>query len=399
LPFLIETVNLLLPMRVILAIALVVLLGCATAPYTGRSQFLLVSEGQETGLGEDAYRHILRDSVLTDNQEAERIVRKVGERIARVANKADYKWEFRVINDPEMTNAFAVPGGKVAVYTGMFPVARDETGLAVVLGHEIAHALLRHPGERMSREMLVQLGGLGLAGALGGNPQLAGQVLQAYGLGANVGVILPFGRSQESEADKVGLMLMAKAGYDPRPALDLWERMERKERGGSAPEFLSTHPSYETRTQQLRGWIPEALRYYQPVEARVETLPSLQELDSPTARAERELLKRIQALNKKVGEAGGERAVVEALGYALRVNPSLVYRERQQAQLGYGQYAALRGVSHLASAPISRVAADYQRGVRWATLADANGGKLTDLISWMGELLRTTGTIQRQLSR
>jgi predicted Zn-dependent protease len=386
-------------MRSILAVVLLILLGCATAPYTGRSQFLLVSEGQETGLGEDAYRHILRDSVLADNAEAERIVRKVGERIARAANKPEYKWEFRVINDPEMTNAFAVPGGKVAVYTGIFPVARDETGLAVVLGHEIAHAVLRHPGERMSQEMLVQLGGLGLAGALGGIPQLAGQVLQAYGLGANVGVILPFGRSQESEADRVGLMLMAKAGYDPRAALDLWERMERKEHGGGPPEFLSTHPGYETRTQQLRAWIPEAMRYYRPVETRVETLPSLQELDTPTARAERELLKRIQALNKKAGEAGGERAVVEALGYTLRVNPTLVYRERQEAQMGYGQYAALKGVSYLGRAPISRVAADYQRGLRWASLADANGGRLTDLISWMGEVLRTTGTFQRQLSR
>jgi predicted Zn-dependent protease len=385
-------------MKTFVAIALLIFAGCATAPYTGRSQFLLVSEGQETALGEDAYRHILRDSVLSDNAEAERIVRKVGERIARAANKPEYKWEFRVVNDPEMANAFAVPGGKVAVYTGIFPVARDEAGLAVVLGHEIAHALLRHPGERMSQEMLVQLGGLGLAGALGGNPQLAGQVLQAYGLGASVGVILPFGRSQESEADHVGLILMAKAGYDPRVALELWERMERKERG-SPPEFLSTHPSYETRTQQLRAWIPEALRYYQPVERRVEALPSLQQLDSPTARAERELLKRIQALNKKAGEAGGERAVVEALGYTLRVNPALVVRERQQAQLGYGQYAALKGVSYLGRAPIGRVAADYQRGTRWSNLVETNGSRLADLVSWMGDLLRTTTTIQSQLGR
>jgi len=385
-------------MKTFVAIALLIFAGCATAPYTGRSQFLLVSEGRETGLGEDAYRHILRDSVLSDNAEAERIVRKVGERIARAANKPEYKWEFRVINDPEMANAFAVPGGKVAVYTGIFPVARDEAGLAVVLGHEIAHALLRHPGERMSQEMLVQLGGLGLAGALGGNPQLAGQVLQAYGLGASVGVILPFGRSQESEADHVGLILMAKAGYDPRVALGLWERMERKERG-SPREFLSTHPSYETRTQQLRAWIPEALRSYQPFEARVEMLPSLAELDSPTARAERELLKRIQALNKKATEAGGERAVVEALAYALRVDPSLVVRERQQARLAYGQYAALRGLSYLGRASISRVAADYQRGVRWSNLVETNGSRLPDLISWMGDLLRTMARIQSQLSR
>jgi hypothetical protein len=359
---------------------------------------LIVSEGQETGLGEEAYRHILRDSVVSHHGEAERIVRKVGERIARAANKPDYNWEFRVIDDPEMVNAFAVPGGKVAVYTGIFPVARDEAGLAVILGHEIAHALLRHPGERMSQELLVQLGGLGLAGALGGNPQLAGQVLQAYGLGASVGVILPFGRSQESEADRVGLILMAKAGYDPRVALEVWERMERKDRGGP-PEFLSTHPSYETRTQQLRAWIPEALSYYRPFDSRVEALPSLGELDSPVARAERELLKRIQNVNQRAGNPNGERAVVEALGYLLRTNPSYVYRERQDARLLYGQYAALRGITVLGRSSIGRVTADYQRGVRWSDLAERNGTRISELITWMGELTRTATSIQSQLGR
>ena len=375
-------------------IALLLLVGCATAPYTGRSQLLLVSEGQEVGVGQEAYRHILRDSVLSNNAEAERIVRKVGERIARAANKPEYQWEFRVIDDPETANAFAVPGGKVAVYTGIFPVARDEAGLAVILGHEIAHALLRHPGERMSQEMLLQLGGLGLAGALGSNPQLAGQVLQAYGLGANVGVILPFGRSQESEADHVGLILMAKAGYDPRVALEMWERMERNERRGGPPEYLSTHPSYETRTQQLKAWMPEALSFYQPSNSRVEMLPPLRDLDSPVARAERELLKRIKGINQRASDPWGQRAVVEALGYALRLNPSFVYRERQEAGLSYGQYAALRGVSLLGGSPISRVAADYQRGVRWFNLADGNGTRISLLISWMGDLMRSTGSLQ-----
>ncbi|HWP58245.1 MAG TPA: M48 family metallopeptidase [Candidatus Acidoferrales bacterium] len=380
-------------MKIVSLLALLLLSACATTPYTGRSQLLLVSEAQEASLGEEAYRHILRDSVPVDHPEAERIVRKVGERIARVADRPDYKWEFRVINDPEMANAFAVPGGKVAVYTGIFPVARDENGLAVVLGHEIAHALLRHPGERLSQQQLLALG-LGVAGAAGVSPS----VLQALGLGAGVGVILPFGRSQESEADHVGLILMAKAGYDPRSALELWERMERKERG-SPPEFLSTHPSYETRMQQLRAWMPEALKHYRPVETRVEMLPPLHELDSPTARAERELLKRIKQLNQKVGEPGGERAVVEAIGYGLGLNPNLVLRERQAAHLGYGQYAALRGISHLGRAPIGRVAADYQRGVRWSLLAENNGARLPELIGWMGDLLRRTTMIQSQLSR
>jgi predicted Zn-dependent protease len=356
---------------------------------------MLVSEGQEVGLGEEAYRHILRDSVLSNDAEALRIVRKVGERIARAANKPDYKWEFRVVNDPEMVNAFAVPGGKVAVYTGIFPVARDEAGLAVILGHEVAHALARHAGERISQTQLLGAG-LAIAGASGINPQL----LQALGLGASVGVILPFGRSQESEADRIGLILMAKAGYDPRVSLEVWERMEKKEPGkdrGSPPEFLSTHPSYETRTQQLKSWMPEALTFYQPAERNLETLPSSQTLDSPTAKAERELLKRIQAVNKQAGDPRGERAVVEALGYSLRMDPSVIYQERQQLRVGYGQYAALRALSSFGRAPLRRIVTDYESGVPWSQLSESHGSRLTDLISWMGELRRTAGSIQSQL--
>ena len=209
-------------MKKILALVLAhsLIASCATAPYTGRSQMILVSEGQESALGDDAYRQSLRDNVVIHDVEAERI--------ASAANKPAYQWEFTVINDPETVNAYAVPGGKVAVYTGIFGPARDEAGLAVVLGHEVAHALARHPAERMSQEMLLQLGGVGLGAALGRNPALANQVLQVYGLGAGVGVALPFSRAQESEADHIGLILMAKAGYDPRTALDLWQRMEQK---------------------------------------------------------------------------------------------------------------------------------------------------------------------------
>ena len=276
---------------------------CATAPYTGRRQVILVSEGQEISLGDDAYKHALRDSVITHNPDAERIVRKVGERIAAVANKPEYKWEFTVINDPEMVNAFAVPGGKVAAYTGIFGPARDEAGLAVVLGHEVAHALARHPAERMSQDMLLQLGGVGLGIALGKNPAMANQVLQAYGIVGGVGVALPFGRSQETEADRIGLILMAKAGYDPRVAVDLWQRMETMEKKeaakGRPPEFLSTHPGYETRVQNIRSFLPEALSYYQPSNARLETLPSPESLDTPAAKSERELLKRMEAINQR----------------------------------------------------------------------------------------------------
>lgn len=377
------------------ALSFILLAACTTAPFTGRSQLMLVSEGQELGLGEEAYRHTLRDSVLLRDYEAERIVRKVGERIARAANKPDYKWEFRVIDDPEMVNAFAVPGGKVAVYSGIFPVVRDEAGLAVVLGHEVAHALLRHAGERMSQGQLLGAG-LTIAGASGINPQL----LQVFGMGASVGLILPFSRSQESEADQVGLILMAKAGYDPRVSLGVWERMEKKESArerGAPPEFLSTHPGYETRVQRLREYIPEALTHYRPAEGAVELLPSLTTLDSPTAKAERELLKRIQAINKQAEDPRGERAVVEALGYNLRMDSSIVYQERQQLRMGYGQYGALRALSSLGRASLRQILGDYQKGASWSELSKSHGARLIDLISWMGDLRRTAAAMQNQL--
>jgi predicted Zn-dependent protease len=371
---------------------------CATAPYTGRSQVILVSEGQEASLGDDAYRHQLRESVVTRDAEAERIVRKVGERIARAANKPEYKWEFTVINDPEMVNAFAVPGGKVAVYTGIFGPARDEAGLAVVLGHEVAHALARHPAERMSQGLLLQLGGVGLGVALGGNPALANQVLQAYGITAGVGVALPFSRSQETEADRIGLILMAKAGYDPRVAIELWQRMEKKEGGkGAPPEFLSTHPGYETRIQQLRSFLPEALSYYQASAQRVESLPSPESLDTSTAKSERDLLKRLTAINRFVEEQNGERSVVEALAHELRTSPQIVFQERQQLRVGYGQYAALRGVSYLGRGPIKRVVEEYQRGLSWSEIAANNGSRLNDLTVWISDVMRTTTNVGRQL--
>ena len=371
--------------------------GCATAPYTGRRQVILVSDGQEAALGDDAYRHILRDSVVTHDAEAERIVRKVGERIARAANKPEYKWEFTVINDPETVNAFAVPGGKVAVYTGIFGAARDEAGLAVVLGHEVAHALARHPAERMSQELLLQLGGVGLGVALGGNPTLANQVLQVYGLGAGVGLTLPFSRSQETEADHIGLILMAQAGYDPRTALELWQRMEKKEGGkGAPPEFLSTHPGYETRIQQLHDFLPEALRYYHGGVTPIESLPSAEALDTAIAKAERELLKRVAAINRFAQADNGERPTVEALAYQLRANPQVILQERQQLGVGYGQYAALRGLSYLGGGSINRIIDDYRRGRSWSEISSNNGSRLSELISWLGGVVRTTNALGRQ---
>jgi predicted Zn-dependent protease len=283
------------------------------------------------------------------------------------------------------------------VYTGIFGPARDEAGLAVVLGHEVAHALARHPAERMSQGLLLQLGGVGLGVALGGNPSLANQVLQVYGLGAGVGVALPFSRSQETEADHIGLILMAQAGYDPRTALDLWQRMEKKEGEKSAPpEFLSTHPGHETRIQQLRDFLPEALRYYHGGVARIESLPSAEALDTATAKAERELLKRVAAINRFAQVENGEQPTVEALAYQLGTSPQVILAERQQLGIGYGQYAALRGLSYLGSGSINKIIDDYRQGRPWSEISSNNGSGLGELISWLGGVVRTTNALGRQ---
>jgi metalloendopeptidase OMA1, mitochondrial len=185
----------------------------------------------------------------------------VGQRIAAAAKKPDFKWEFTVIDEPKTINAFCLPGGKVAVYTGLLPVTKDDNGLAVVMSHEVAHALARHGQERMSEQMLVGLGesAAAIAGIIK-TPQGMQAVEAAYGIGRG----LPHSRSQESEADHIGLILMAEAGYDPRGAVPFWERMRQASGDGKPPEFLSTHPSDETRIKRIQEQLPEALQHYKP---------------------------------------------------------------------------------------------------------------------------------------
>lgn len=239
---------------------------------------MLVGEPDEAKLGADAYHQVLSKAKLDNDPQINAVVREVGERIAKVADRPDYKWEFRVIDAPDTVNAFALPGGKVAVYTGLLPVAQDTAGLAAVLAHEIAHAIARHGAERMSQAMGAQAVGAALSVGLGGtNPQTANAIMQLYGLGAQVGVLLPWSRTQESEADHIGLILMAKAGYNPEAALALWQRMEKLEGTGKSaapPEFLSTHPGYGTRQRDIKSWLPEAERYYvEDPQAKVFPLP------------------------------------------------------------------------------------------------------------------------------
>jgi predicted Zn-dependent protease len=255
-------------------LALLALAACTAAPYTRRSQLILLSTEQENELGARAFGEVVSKSRVESRPVVSRPVEEVGRRIARVANRPDYRWRFVVIDDPKQQNAFALPGGKVAVYTGLFPVAGDSNGLAVVIGHEIAHALARHGAERMSQGLVAQTG-QSLLGAVLGNRPGTGAILAAYGLGAQVGVLLPYSRTQESEADHIGLLLMAQAGYDPRGAITFWQRMERAG-GGGTPEFLSTHPSHGAREQQIEAWLPEAMRYYEAAaRAPVESLPSI----------------------------------------------------------------------------------------------------------------------------
>lgn len=238
---------------------------CATVPVTGRHQLLLLSEGEEHQMGLSSYQTVLKKSRLSSDPVATEQVRRVGQRIAEATERTDYQWEFNLLEDKQV-NAFCLPGGKVAVYTGILPITRDDAGLAAVLGHEIAHAIARHGGERVSQGLLVQVGLAATQVALAGNdPATVQQVTALLGAGTTVGVLLPWSRAQESEADHLGLIFMAKAGYDPHAARDLWLRMaEVAKSSARPPEFLSTHPAEATRIRQIEAWLPEALQYYQP---------------------------------------------------------------------------------------------------------------------------------------
>jgi metalloendopeptidase OMA1, mitochondrial len=250
-------------LTLLLAGIVLLVIACQTAPLTGRSQVMLLSEDQEAQMGQQAYGEVVKKSKVSSDPALNAQVERVGRRIAQATGK-NYAWEFKVIEDQQV-NAFCLPGGKVAVYTGILPITRDDAGLAAVLGHEVAHAVARHGGERVSQQVGLNVVLTGLQVGLGANPALAQQVTALLGAGATVGVLLPWSRTQESEADHLGLIYMAKAGYHPAAAKELWVRMEAAGRGAQKPpEFLSTHPSEATRIKQIEGWLPEALTYYRP---------------------------------------------------------------------------------------------------------------------------------------
>jgi len=247
---------------------------CSTVPVTGRRQLNLIPGSQLNAMSFSQYDEFIKSHKLSGNVAQTNKVKNVGRKIQGAVERyfadqgdpgrlRDYKWEFNLVEDSAV-NAWCMPGGKVVVYTGILPVTKDETGLAVVMGHEIAHAIANHGNERMSQGLIALTGGVALSKALENKSKETQDLfLAAYGVGAQVGVLLPYSRVQESEADHLGLIFMAMAGYDPRQAVSFWERMAAGSKG-APPEFLSTHPSDQTRIEKLKAEIPEAMTYYKP---------------------------------------------------------------------------------------------------------------------------------------
>ncbi len=242
------------------------LTACATVPETGRSQLLLVSPSQETQLGLTEFEKLKQSTPISKDKTVNAMVTRVGQRIAAVAPLPNAQWEFVVFDDPKTANAFCLPGGKVGVYTGILQITKDEDGLATVIGHEVSHAVARHGGERMSEALMTQLGGQLLGTALQNNTaQTQNLWLGVYGVSSQVGWTLPHSRQQELEADHLGLIYMARAGYDPRQAVAFWKRFKsyNDQHGNQQWQFLSTHPVDDVRIAELEKLLPQAMAEYQ----------------------------------------------------------------------------------------------------------------------------------------
>lgn len=259
-----------------LLVLFTILYSCATVPLTGRRQLSLVGDSEINQAAATSYSQLLSDpktKVIGTGSDAQR-VKRIGAQLSAAierylqqngyADKYQFKWEFNLIQSSEI-NAWCMPGGKVAVYSGILPVTQNDAGLATVMGHEIGHAIARHSAERMSQQMAAQTGGA-VVGAAAGGQSASTQLLinQAYGIGGQL-ALLKYSRNQESEADRLGLTFMAMAGYDPHEAIAFWKRMQAQNKGGAQPEFLSTHPADATRIAAIEKLIPEAMKYYHPI--------------------------------------------------------------------------------------------------------------------------------------
>lgn len=245
---------------------------CSSVPLIGRKQVILLPESNMVEMSLTNYSQFLKDNKLSANREQTDIVKRVGARMSVAVEKylrdngfadrvADFKWEFNLVENKEL-NAWCMPGGKVVFYTGIMPVTKNDAGVAVVMGHEIGHAVARHGNERMSQQMLVQFGETAFTEAIKTKPEQTKAIFQSvYGLGAQYGIMLPYSRQQEYEGDKLGLIFMSIAGYNPNEAVAFWERMAANSTG-KAPEFLSTHPLEQNRIEAIKNFLPEAMKYY-----------------------------------------------------------------------------------------------------------------------------------------
>ncbi len=265
--------------RILLLSALFALSACKTVPLTGRKQVSLIPGSQMNAMAVDQYQKVLADSKVITGTSQANMVSNSGAKISKAVEKylrkkghaemiKDLNWEFNLI-DNNSVNAWCMPGGKVAFYTGIMPICKDETGVAVVMGHEIAHAIANHGSERMSQGLIQQFGGIALQVALSDKPQQTQALyMAAYGVGSQYGALLPFSRLHESEADEMGLVFMALAGYDPREAPKFWERMAAQSGGSAPPEFMSTHPSHDKRIRDLNANMGQAMKYYLETQAQ-----------------------------------------------------------------------------------------------------------------------------------
>lgn len=258
---------------VIIILSIFLFESCSTVPLIGRKQVALLPESNMVEMSLTNYSEFLKTNKVSSNIEQTNIVKRVGARMSVAVEKylrengyenrvADFKWEFNLVENPE-PNAWCMPGGKVVFYSGILSLTQNDDGIAVVMGHEIAHAVARHGNERMSQQMLVQLGGIALTEALKSKAEETQAIWQtAYGLGSQLGVMLPYSRQHEYEGDKLGLIFMAIAGYNPHEAIGFWERMAASNSGGKMPEFLSTHPVEQNRIEAIRRFLPEAMKFY-----------------------------------------------------------------------------------------------------------------------------------------
>ncbi len=256
--------------NILFAVSVGVLVGCATVPITNRRQVTLIPSNQMLSLSSQQYKQVLDESKVSGDAGKNRMLNDVGQRIASSVDEFytekgmtnDFSWEFHLIEDDNMVNAWCMPGGKIAFYTGILKFTQNDAGVAAVMGHEVAHAIAQHGNERMSQQMITNFGTTAVAKMIEEKPAMTQQIFNtAVGVGAQYGILLPYGRLQESEADRIGLILMAKAGYDPRQAIEFWKRM-RDAKSSAPPEFLSTHPSDQRRINDLKKHLPEALTHY-----------------------------------------------------------------------------------------------------------------------------------------